>query len=226
LNRREELRAESYVDPSDYMNNVTLKNVSTEVRFDWLARFYDTFNFFIERFASRRRKEILRQAKGNILEVGVGTGSSLRDYPPSEQIVAVDISKEMLRRAGEKLKNYSGKIELCRGDVRNLPFREETFDTIFSSWVFCSVTDSVRGLIEVRMVLKKEGQLLMLEHVKSENKALGYLMDKSNPLAARLGVGDINRDTVANLREAGFKIKQERNLAYDIVKVIVAVKRT
>jgi len=50
-------------------------------------------------------------------------------------------------------------------------------------------------------------------------------MDKSNPLAARLGVGDINRDTLANLREAGFKIKEERNLAYDIVKAIVAARR-
>jgi len=84
------------------MNNFTLKNVSAEVRFDWAARFYDIFNFFIERFASRRRKEILRRAKGNILEVGVGTGSGLRDYPPNGQIVAVDVSKEMLLAAGTR----------------------------------------------------------------------------------------------------------------------------
>jgi len=202
-----------------------MKNLSAEVRFDWVARFYDTFNFFIERFTSRHRKEILHQAKGNILEVGVGTGSSLRDYPPSEQIVAVDISKGMLRRAEEKLENYNGKIELCLGDLRNLPFKDEIFDTVFSSWVFCSVADPVKGLIEVCRVLKKEGKLLMLEHVKSENRTLGYLMDRSNPLAARLGVGDINRDTLANLRESGFKIKEERDLAYDVVKAIVAVRR-
>ena len=202
-----------------------MKNLSAEVRFDWVARFFDTFNFFIERFASRHRKEILHQAKGNILEVGVGTGSSLRDYPPSEQIVAVDISKGMLRRAEEKLENYNGKIELCLGDLRNLPFKDEIFDTVFSSWVFCSVADPVKGLIEVCRVLKKEGKLLMLEHVKSENRTLGYLMDRSNPLAARLGVGDINRDTLANLRESGFKIKEERDLAYDVVKAIVAVRR-
>jgi len=208
------------------MNNVAMKNMSAEVRVDWVARFYDTFNFFIEPFASISRKEILRQAKGNILEVGVGTRSSLRDYPLGEQIVAVDTSKEMLRRAEVKLKNHNGEIELCRGDVRNLPFKDEIFDTIFSSWVFCSVTDPVRGLIELRRVLKKEGKLLMLEHVKSRNGALGYLTDGSNPLVARLGVGNINRDTMENLREAGFQIKQERNLAYDLVKAIVAVKRS
>ena len=202
-----------------------MKNLSTEVRFDWAARFYDTFNFFIERFASRHRKEILRQAEGNILEVGVGTGSSLRDYPPGEKIDGVDLRKEMLRRAEWKRENYNGEIELCRGDVRNLPFKDEAFNTVFSSWVFCSVTDPVRGLIEVRRVLKKEGRLLMLEHVKSQSKALGYLMDKLNPLAARLEVGEINRDTLANLREAGFKIREERNLAYDVVKALFAVRR-
>jgi len=76
----------------------------------------------------------------------------------------------------------------------------------------------------VLRVLKKDGKLLMLEHVKSKNKMLGYLMDKLNPLIIRFGTGNINRDTLENLRKAGFKIKQERNVIYDIVKVIVAAK--
>jgi len=79
-------------------------------------------------------------------------------------------------------------------------------------------------LSEVRRVLKKGGQLLMLEHVRSNNKILGRLMDKLNPLVSRLGVGNINRDTVQHLRQAGFKIKEERNVAYDVVKAIVASK--
>jgi len=200
------------------------QNDPAEVRFDRVARFYDAFNFFMERFASKHRKEILRQAKGNILEVGAGTGNSFKDYPPNERIVAVDISQQMLRRAEGKLRSYNGKIELRREDVQNLSFRDETFDTVFTSWVFCSVTDPVKGLTEVRRVLKKEGQLLMLEHVKSKNKVLGYLMDKINPLVARLGVDNINRETVENLRKAGFKVEQEKNIAYDIVKAIVATK--
>lgn len=201
-----------------------MKKDSAEIRFDRVARFYDAFNFFMERFASKHRKEILRQARGNILEVGVGTGSSFKDYPPNKQIIAVDVSKEMLRRAEGKLRNYNGKVELRREDVQNLSFKDETFDTIFTSWVFCSVTDPVKGLTEVRRVLKKDGQLLMLEHVRSRNNMLGYMMDKINPIVAMLGVDNINRDTVENLRKAGFRVKRERNLAYDVVKAIVAVK--
>jgi len=206
------------------MSKVKPQEDPAGVLFDRVARFYDAFNFLMERFASKHRKEILRQARGNIMEVGVGTGNSFKDYPPNERIVAIDISQEMLRRAEEKLKYYNGKLELRREDVQNLSFKDQTFDTIFTSWVFCSVTDPVKGLTEVRRVLKKDGQLLMLEHVKSKNKMLGYLMDKLNPLVVRLGIDNINRDTAKNLRNAGFKIKQERNIAYDIVKVIVATR--
>ena len=187
-------------------------------------RFYDTLYFIVEAFTSRHRRELLRRARGRILEFGVGTGSSFKDYPPREQIVGVDISQEMLRRAEQKRNNYDGKIELRKEDVQNLSFKDEAFDTVFSSWVFCSVADPVKGLGEVRRVLKKGGQLLMLEHVRSKNKMLGYLMDKLNPLVSRLGVGNINRNTVQYLRQAGFKIEQEINIAYDVVKAIAASK--
>jgi len=206
------------------MANDASQRDSVEMRFDRVARFYDALNLFVEWFVSRHRKKILRLARDDILEVGVGTGSSFKDYPPGKCITAVDISREMLRRAREKLKNYNGNLKLRREDVQNLSFKDETFDTIFTSWVFCSVSNPIKGLTELRRVLKKDGQLLMLEHVKSRNKRLGLFMDKLNPLIARYGVDNINRDTVENLLKAGFKIRQERNLAYDVVKSIVAVK--
>ena len=206
------------------MPNAKLEKDMVEARFDRVAKFYDALNFFVERFISRHRKEILRQARGRILEVGVGTGSSFKDYPVGKHIMAVDISREMLRRARGKLKNYNGNIKLRREDVQSLSFKDETFDTIFTSLVFCSVTDPIKGLTELRRVLKKGGQLLMLEHVRSGNKRLGLFMDKLNPLIAKYGVDNINRDTVENLRKAGFKIELERNLAYDVVKAILAVK--
>jgi ubiquinone/menaquinone biosynthesis C-methylase UbiE len=166
----------------------------------------------------------LRKATGKILEIGVGTGSSFKDYPLGQQIVSVDTSEEMLRRAEQKRSNYNGKIELRKEDVQNLSFKDEAFDTVFSSWVFCSVTDPAKGLSEVRRVLKKGGRLLMLEHVRSKNKMLGRLMDKLDPLVSKLGVGNINRDTVQYLRQAGFKIEEETNIAYDVIKTIVASK--
>jgi len=205
----------SRADPRDH---------AAKASFDAVARFYDSFYFIVEGFTSRHRRELLRRAKGKILEIGVGTGSSFNAYPPRQQIVGVDTSQEMLRRAEQKRNNYDGQIELRKEDVQNLSFKDEAFDTVFSSWVFCSVTDPAKGLSEVRRVLKKGGQLLMLEHVRSSNKMLGRVMEKLNPLVSRLGVGNIDRDTVQYLRRAGFKIEEERNITYDVVKAIVASK--
>jgi len=206
------------------MSRADFRDYSTNASFERVARFYDSFYFIVEAFTSRHRRELLRRVRGKILEIGVGTGSSFSDYPPLQQIVGVDTSQEMLRRAEQKRSNYKGKIELRKEDVQNLSFKDEAFDTVFTSWVFCSVTDPAKGLSEVHRVLKKGGQLLMLEHVRSNNKMLGRLMDILNPLVSRLGVGNINRDTVQHLRQAGFEIEEERNVAYDVVKAIVASK--
>jgi ubiquinone/menaquinone biosynthesis C-methylase UbiE len=206
------------------MPNLKTETERIEARIDRIAGFYDALNNMGEWFFSRQRKEILRQAEGRILEVGVGTGNSFKDYPPGKHIVAIDISREMLRRASEKARNYNGRIELRREDVHRLSFRSETFDTVFTSLVFCTVTDPIRGLREIRRVLKKDGKLLMLEHVRSKNGTLGYIMDRINLFIVKYGIDNINRDTVENLRKAGFKMVQDKNLAYDVVKAIVAVK--
>jgi len=167
------------------MSRAEPRDHAAKASFDAVARFYDSFYFIVEGFTSRHRRELLRRAKGKILEIGVGTGSSFKDYPPRQEIVSVDVSQEMPRRAEQKRSNYNGKIELRREDVQNVSFKDQTFDTVFSSWVFCSVTDPAKGVSEVRRVLKKGGQLLMLEHMRSNNKMLGCLMDKLNPLVSR-----------------------------------------
>jgi ubiquinone/menaquinone biosynthesis C-methylase UbiE len=84
----------------------------------------------------------------------------------------------------------------------------------------CAASDPIRKLQEMRRVTKNEGKLLMIEHVKSQSKVLGYWMDKANPLVATLD--NINRETVESLKKAGWRIEQDKNLAYDIFKAIVA----
>lgn len=192
------------------------------IDYDRVANFYDGMFLVAEWFVSRKRNELLMQAEGLILEVGAGTGSSFKDYPPGKQIIAIDASKGMLRIAEKKIKAYNNQTELQLADAQDLPFKDETFDTIFTSLVFCSVHNPFRGLREMRRVLKKDGCLLMIEHVKSENKIVGYMMEKINPLVAMFD--NINRETVNNLELAGFTVKQEKNLVFDVVKSVVASK--
>ena len=189
--------------------------------YDKVANFYDALTSSVEWFVSKNRKKILRLTKGLTLEVGVGTGNSFKDYPIRNQIVAVDVSREMLRRAKNKLEGLVGVVELVLSDIQNLPFEDNVFETIFASLVLCAVADPVHGLMEMRRVIAENGKLLMVEHVRSKNRLWGFLMDKLNPLVTPLD--NINRDTVENLKKTVWMVA-EKNLVYDVVKSIVAEK--
>ncbi|MBO3842717.1 MAG: methyltransferase domain-containing protein [Candidatus Brockarchaeota archaeon] len=208
-----------------YRDKVNLERDLAELRYNRIAKLYDLINYFWEKlYFDRFRKDILRNVKGKILEVGVGTGKSFESYPPNKDITAIDISDEMLKRAFNRAQHYKGRVVLRREDVQHLSFEEEKFDTVVAFCVFCSVTDPIKGLNEIHRVLKEGGQLLMLEHVRSKNPVLGRLMDVFNPIIVRLGGENINRDTVRNIKNVGFKIVKEKNLIYDVLKEIICVK--
>lgn len=103
----------------------------------------------------------------------------------------------MLKQAIEKTAqgSFSYPIDLIEGDIQELPFHDEMFDSVLSSCVFCSVTDPVKGLKELKRVRKTTGSIFMLEHMRSENKLAGGMIDVLNPLTVRLWDADINRET-------------------------------
>ena len=97
-----------------------------------------------------------------------------------------------------------------------------SFDAAVSTCVFCSVPDPVQGLSEVRRVLRPGGRAILLEHVRSRNRFLGWLMDLLNPLVVRLSGANINRDTVGNVERAGLRVVRVTDLLFGIVKLIEA----
>lgn len=188
-------------------------------RYDQTAKLLDITETFMERGKMSQWRAILwKEAKGKVLEVGVGTGKNIQYYPDNIEVTAIDFSEKMLVRAKQRAGKLSKKVKLLLMDVENLDFPDETFDTIITTCVFCSVPDAVKGLMEIKRVCKKDGQILMLEHVKSKNGFMGLLMEALNPIVVRLVGANINRDTVNNLEKAGLKVDIEENLMFDIVK--------
>jgi ubiquinone/menaquinone biosynthesis C-methylase UbiE len=116
------------------------------------------------------------------------------------------------------------KRKICSiKDVRELTFPDETFDQVFTSCTFCSVPDPIDGLIELKRVLKPGGELRMSEHTGSQHFPFRQILNLCNPLAELIGPS-INRDTIANVKNAGFTIKQVFNIYLDIIKSIYALK--
>lgn len=163
-----------------------------------------------------------RIAGRRALEAGVGTGKNMRYYSPSVEVVAIDISPRMLKQARKRATTLRRRIRLQEMDVQFLGFPDQSFDTVFATFVFCSVPDPVQGLQELRRVCKPDGRLILLEHMRPGNPILGLLFDVLNPIVVRIVGANINRRTMENIRNAGWQILEEEHLWSDIVRWIVA----
>jgi len=195
-----------------------------KARFDRIAWIYDLMESPMEWMSvSDWRRELIGAVSGKVLEVGVGTGKNLPYYPPGTELAGVDISPKMLNRAREKAEALGMKVNLSVMDVEEMTFPDESFDYVVSTFVFCSVPDPLRGLQEVRRVLRKQGAALFLEHVRSENRILGYIMDLLNPVVRSLIGPNINRRTVENVKKSGLEIIFVEDMGSSkIMKKIVA----
>lgn len=176
-------------------------------RYDRIARFYDLFDKPMDILGvGRRRKRLLSHAKGNTLEVGVGTGRNLGLYSAGVELTGIDVSANMMARARGAAERLDRRVDLDVADVQDLPFEDDSFDTVTATCVFCSVADPVAGLREVARVVRPEGQVLLLEHVRPRNAVLGWLADRIAPVVARLMGPEINRRTEDNVAAAGLDI--------------------
>jgi ubiquinone/menaquinone biosynthesis C-methylase UbiE len=196
----------------------------TRRRYNRMAFLYDLMEAPVEglRFASWRKRLTDRITGPAALELGVGTGKNFAYYPQDVSITAIDLSPRMLARAHKRANKLNLQVNLQEMDVQHLDFADHSFDTVFATFVFCSVTDPVMGLRELRRVCKPEGRLLLLEHMRPGNAALGFLFDTLNPMVVRMMGANINRRTIDNIRMAGWQIRIEEHLSSDIVRWIEA----
>jgi ubiquinone/menaquinone biosynthesis C-methylase UbiE len=195
---------------------------TTQRRYDRQATLYDLTEIPVELLAFRRlRRRLWDEVEGAlVLEVGVGTGKNMPYHQAAARTVGVDISPRMLRRAAGRAERLGQHVDLVLADAQHLPFRDSAFDAAAATFVFCSVPDPVAGLREVRRVVRDDGRVHLLEHVRAGNPAVGRLMDLANPIAVRLSGANINRDTVSNVARAGMALESVESRGFGILKLI------
>jgi ubiquinone/menaquinone biosynthesis C-methylase UbiE len=188
-------------------------------RYNRLAVIYDYMEAPLERFrfASWRNRLPAYITGHRILEVGVGTGKNFPYYPRGVEVTAIDFSHAMLKRARKKESSHNVKVKLIGMDIQQLAFPDNYFDSIFATFVFCSVGDPVRGLQELSRVCKPNGRLCLIEHVRPDNLILGLFFDLLNPVIVRIMGANINRRTLANIHRSGWNIRAKERLFSDIV---------
>jgi len=197
-------------------------DLGTRKKWDSAAGLYD----FIGAYGPEKRwapfkSRLFSGMAGNILFLAVGTGLDIASFPPDKEITSIDISPKMLARAAPRAAAYPGNLGLQVMDVHEMEFPDASFDQIYTSCTFCSVPDPVKGLAALRRVLKPGGYLGMFEHTGSRQIPFNAMLNLMNPVARHIGP-EINRDTVSNVRAAGFEITKVTNIFLGIVKTIEA----
>lgn len=190
--------------------------------YDRVARIYDAYSAPMEwAGGSARRRRLLAKAAGRVLEVGIGTGANLAYYGRGAELVGIDISERMLRRAARRATALRRRVQLGVADVTDLPFPDASFDTTVATCVFCSVRDPEAGLRELVRVTRPGGRVLLLEHVRPGGAVLGRLADVVTPLVRTLFGPEINRRTEETVAAAGLAAVEVRRSG--VWREIVAV---
>jgi ubiquinone/menaquinone biosynthesis C-methylase UbiE len=168
---------------------------------------------------ARWRSWLVSGARGRVLDVGCGTGRNLPLLPAGTRAVGLEPSWETIRRARRRAPG----VPLVVGSTEALPFRDAAFDTVLSGLVFCSVTDPGQGLREVQRVLRPDGQLRMLEHVRAVRTWEARLQDLLQPAWTRITGGcHPNRETERAVEAGGFRIEAQSRRAKGNMRRFVA----
>jgi ubiquinone/menaquinone biosynthesis C-methylase UbiE len=156
------------------------------------------------------RGELLAQSRGRVLELGTGTGLNLEHYPREiEGLTLVEPDPHMTKQLREKLaqSGRSAEVSVVEAPGEDLPFADASFDTVVVTLVLCTVPDPGATLAEIKRVLKPGGQLLFLEHVRSDQPDLAKWQDRLESPWRFLADGcRCNRDTVSAIDAAGFEL--------------------
>jgi ubiquinone/menaquinone biosynthesis C-methylase UbiE len=159
------------------------------------------------RFGAEAKRSLLANARGRVLEIGVGTGLSFPHYPPDVRVTGVEPSAPMLRRAKQRAEDLGRDVELVQAPAEQLPFADGSFDTVVSLVVLCSVHDQGAALTEIRRVLRPGGRFLFSEHVRADDPDVARRQDRYARPWAWFACGcHPNRDTLAAIEAAGFEI--------------------
>ena len=154
------------------------------------------------------RREVVPEARGKVLEVGVGTGLNFGLYGEVESLSGVDPDPFMLARARPRAAELPFPVDLHQAGAEQMPFGDGHFDTAVITFTLCTIPDPPAALTEVRRVLKPGGEVLFVEHTRSIQPALASVQDLLTPLWRYIGGGcHLNRRGVELLRAAGFEVR-------------------
>ncbi|HEX8218371.1 MAG TPA: class I SAM-dependent methyltransferase [Chloroflexia bacterium] len=160
-------------------------------------------------FIGPRRRKLIAPLRGLVLEIGAGTGLSLRYYSAGARVVATEFDPVSLPRLSARATAARVGVVVAAADAMRLPFPDATFDALVCNLALCTIPDPHTALAEARRVLKPGAPARFLEHVRAGNRVQAKVQDALAPIWSHLAGGcRLNQDTERVIREAGLQIER------------------
>jgi len=161
------------------------------------------------------RAECVPRARGEVVEIGIGSGLNLPFYSSDVQhVYGVDPSVELQQMAHKRAAMGPIKVDFfSRSAEESLPFANASIDTVVLTWTLCSIPDASQALLQMKRVLKPNGCLIFVEHGRSSDSGVEVWQDRITPLWKRIGGGcHLNRKIDDLIEAAGFQIVELKTL--------------
>ena len=161
--------------------------------------------------ATRLREVWVPRARGEVLEIGIGSGLNLPFYSSEvERVYGVEPSLALQDMARRSQAAGRTKVEFLSQSAEDpLPLPDQSIDTIVMTWTLCSIPNPSQALAQMRRVVKTQGRLLFIEHGRAPDLGVVAWQDRLTPIWKKIGGGcHLNRKIDELIVSAGFQIAE------------------
>jgi len=152
------------------------------------------------------RRMVVKSARGRVLEIGAGTGLNFKHFENADCVLAIEPDPYMISRAAHRVRECAA---LAQARAEDLPFPDNSFDTVVSTLTFCTIGEPLKAAQEIRRVLKEDGCFFFAEHPIAEKPFLARAERAVTPLWKKIAGGcHLDRDIVSYFKAAGLNIAE------------------
>ena len=194
-------------------------------RYQRIAPVYDLLDLPFEYGRYRGIRPLLFQGlSGRLLDAGVGTGRNMPFYPRGSEVVGIDLSPAMLRRAQRRRALSPASVQLVEMDVSRLGFPGASFDAAVASFLFCTLCGELQtpALRELGRVVRPHGTIRLLDYTRPERRIRRVITQLWEPWVGWAFGARFDHHTERHISEAGLMLKSSHFVVDDLIRLIEA----